>query len=110
MGKVASPLTIFRIGKVAEVLANSPYSAFSVAIGLVMVSGSHVKINLDVDHKLHSEGGGEIRISIRDNGSGKTVDREDSFDKDLTGFNSCDVLRNWNKVGQPSEAIQHNYD
>ena len=50
MREVASPLGAFGVNIVAEGLADSPYSAFSLAIGLVMVSGGHVEINFDVGH------------------------------------------------------------
>ena len=50
MGEVASPLGAFGVNIVTEVLADGPYSAFSLAIGLVMVSSGHVGINLDVGH------------------------------------------------------------
>ena len=68
------PFGAFRADIVVEALADSSDSAFCLAIGLVMVSGSHVEINLDVGHKLHPEAGGEPGISIRDDRSGKTVD------------------------------------
>ena len=93
MGEVASPLGAFGINIVAKALADSPDSAFCLAISLVMVSGGHVEINLDVGHKLLPKAGGESRISIRDDRSGKTVDREDSFNDDVSSFDCCDVLR-----------------
>ena len=55
MWEVADPFGSFRVNIVAEALTNSSDSAFCLAIGLVMVSGSHVDINLDVCHKLHPE-------------------------------------------------------
>ena len=55
MGKVANPFGAFRTDIVAEALADGSDSALCLAIGLVMVSGSHVEINLDVGHKLHPE-------------------------------------------------------
>ena len=48
MGKVASPRGTFGVNIVAKALADSHYSAFSLAIGLMMVSSSHVEINLDL--------------------------------------------------------------
>ena len=108
MREVASPLGAFGVSIVAEALADCPYSAFSLAISLVMVSGGHVEINLDVGNKLLPKAGGESRISIRDDGSGKTVDREDSFNEDVSSFDCCDVLGYWDEVGKLSEAIQHN--
>ena len=50
MREVASPLGAFGVNIVAEALADIPCSALSLAIGLVMVGGGHVKINLDVGH------------------------------------------------------------
>ena len=50
MREVASPLGAFGVNIVAEELADGPYFAFSLAIGLVMVSGGHVEINLDIGH------------------------------------------------------------
>ena len=52
MREVASPFGAFGVNIVAKALADGPYSAFCLAIGLVMVSGGHVEINLDVGHKL----------------------------------------------------------
>ena len=75
-----------------------------------MVSGSHVEVNLDVGHKLHPEAGGEFGVSIRDDRSGETVDGEDLFNEEVSSFDCCDVLRDWNEVGEPSEAIQYNSD
>ena len=74
MREVASPLGAFRADIVVEALADGSDSAFCLAIGLVMVSGSHVEINLDIGHKLHPEAGGELGVSIRDDRGGKTVD------------------------------------
>ena len=101
-----SPLGTFGINRVAKALVNGPYSAFSLAIGLVMVSGGHVKVNLDVGYKLLPKAGGKSRVSIRDDRSVKTVDRDDSFNEDIGSFDCCDVLRDWDEVGKPSEAIQ----
>ena len=55
MGKMADPFGTFRTDIVAETLADASDSALCLAIGLVMVSGSHVEINLDVGHKLNPE-------------------------------------------------------
>ena len=74
MRVVANPLATFRADIVAEALADGSDSAFCLAIGLVIVSGSHIGINLDVGHKLHPEAGGKLRISISDNRSGETMD------------------------------------
>ena len=74
MREVANPFGAFGTDIVAEALADGSDSAFSLAIGLVMVSSSHVEINLDLGHKLHPEAGGKLRISIRDDRSGETVD------------------------------------
>ena len=108
MREVTSPLGAFGVNIVAKALADGPDSAFSLAIGLVMVSCSHVEINLDIGHKLLPKAGGESRISIRDDRSGKTVDREDSFNEDIGSFDCCDILRGRDNVGEPSVAIQHN--
>ena len=108
MWKVESPFGSFGVNIVAKALADGSYSAFSLAIGLVMVSGSHVEINLDVGHKLLPKAGGEPGVSIRDDRSGETMDREDSFNEDVTSFNCCDVLRDRDEVGKPSHAIQQN--
>ena len=105
MRKVASPFGSFGVNIVAKALPDSPDSAFCLAIGLVMVSGSHVEINLDVGHKLLPKTGGKPGVSIRDDRSGETVDREDSFNENVGSFHCCDVLRNWDEVGETSEAI-----
>ena len=63
---MASPLCSFGVNIVAKALADSSYSVFCLAIGLVMVSGSHVEFNLDVGHKLLPKVGGEPEVSIRD--------------------------------------------
>ena len=55
MREVANPFGAFRTDIVSEALADGSDSSFCLAIGLVMVSGSHVEINLDVGHKLHPE-------------------------------------------------------
>ena len=108
MREVASPLGASGVNIVAKALAEGPDSAFSLAIGQVMVSCGHAKINLDIGHKLLPKAGGESGISIRDDRSGKTVDREDSFDEDVGSFDCCDILRDWDEVDESSEAIQHN--
>ena len=108
MREVASPLGALGVNIVAEALEDGPYSMFSFAIGLVRVSGGHVKINLDVGHKLLPKARGESRVSIRDNSSREAVDREVSFNEDVGSFDCCDVLRDWDEVGEPSEAIQPN--
>ena len=105
---MASPLGSFGVNIVAKALADGPYCVFSLAIGLVMVSGSHVEINLDVGHKLLQKAGGEPGVSIRDDGSRETMDREDSFHENVGSFDCCDVLRDWDEVGETSEAIYHN--
>jgi len=64
MGKVVSPLVTFGVNEVAEALAYRSDSAFCLAIGLVMISGSHVEINFYISHELHPEAGGEFGVSI----------------------------------------------
>ena len=108
MRKVASPLGSLGVNIVAKALADGSDSAFCLPIGLVMVSGNHVEINLDVGYKLLPKAGGEPVVSIRDDRSGETVDREDSFNQDVSSFDCCDVLRDWDEVGKTSEAIQQN--
>ena len=108
MTEVASPLAAFGVNIVAKSLADSSYSVVSWAIGLVMVSSGHVEINLDVGHQLLPKAGGKSEISIRDNRSGETMDREDSFNEDIGSFNCCDVRRYWDEVVEPGKAIQHN--
>ena len=108
MRTVASLLGSFGVNIVAKALANGSDSALSLAIGLVLVSGSHVEINFDVGHKLLPKAGGESGISIRHNRSGKTMDREDLFDENVCSFNCCNILGNWDEVGETREAIQQN--
>ena len=67
MREVASQFGAFGVNIVAKALADGPYSAFCLAIGLVMVSGGHVEINFDVGYKLLPKAGGESGVSIRDN-------------------------------------------
>ena len=50
MKEVTSLLGAFGVNIVPKALVDGPYSAFSLAIGLVVVSGGHVEINLDVGH------------------------------------------------------------
>ena len=69
-----NPLGSFGTDIVAETLADGSDSALCLAIGLVIVSGSHVEINIDVGHKLHPEAGGELGISVREDRSRETVD------------------------------------
>ena len=108
MEKMASPFGYFGVSIVAKALVNSSDSAFSLAIGHVMVSCSHVEINLDVGHKLLPKVGGEPWIFIRDKRSGETVNREDSFNEDVRIFDCSDVLRAWDEIDETSEAIQQN--
>ena len=56
MREVVNPLGSFGTDIVAEALADGSDSALCLAIGLVMVSSSHVEINLDVGHKVHPKG------------------------------------------------------
>ena len=93
MREVASSFGAFGVNIVVKVLVDSPYSEFSLPIGLVMVSGGHIELNLDVGHRLLHQGGGESEISIRDDRSGETMDREDSFNEDVSSFDCCDILR-----------------
>ena len=92
---MASPLCSFGVNIGAMALVESPDSAFCLAIGLVMVRGSHVEVNLDVGHILLAEAEGEPGVSIRDDRGREPVDREDSFIEDVGSFDCCDVLRNW---------------
>ena len=108
MRELTSPFDAFGVNIVAKALADGADSAFCLAIVLVMVSGGHVEINLDVGHKLLPKAGGESRISIRDDRRGETMDREDSFSEDVSNSDCCDVPRYWDEVGEPSEAIQYN--
>jgi len=34
--------------------------------------------------------------------------REDSFNDEVSSFDYCDALGDWDEVGEPSEAIQPN--
>ena len=79
MREMTSPLGAFGVNIVMEALAEGPDSAFSLAIGLVMVSCCHVEINLNIGHKLVPKVGSESGISIRNDRGGDTVDREDAF-------------------------------
>ena len=72
--EVADPLGAFRIDIVVEPLADGADSTVCLAIGLMIVSGSHNEINLDVGHKLHPEAGGELGITIRNYRSGEIID------------------------------------
>ena len=108
MRELASPFGAFGVNIVAKALADAPDSAFSLAIGLVMVSGGHVEINLDIGYKLLPKVGGESRVSIRDDRSGKTVDREDSVHEDIGSLDCYDLLRDRDMLGDPSGVIQHN--
>ena len=94
MRKVASLFGSFAVNIIAKALANSSDSAFSLTIGLVMVSGSYVEINLDIGHKLLPNAEGPPGVSIRDDRGGETVDRKDSFNEDVSRFDCCDVLGN----------------
>ena len=51
MREVASPFGALGVNIVAKALADGPDSAFCLAIDLVVVSGGHVEINLDVCHE-----------------------------------------------------------
>ena len=93
MREVTSPFSVFGVKIVANTLADGLYSAFSLAIGLVMVSCCHVEINLDIGHKLLPKSGCESVISISDDRGGETVDREDSINEDVGSFDCSDVLR-----------------
>jgi len=64
MGKVASSLGAFGVNAIGEALVYSSDSVFCLAIGLVMISGSHVEINFDNSYELHPEAGGELGVSI----------------------------------------------
>ena len=108
MREVRSPFGAFGVNIVAKALAYSPDSAFSLAIGLVIVSCTHIEINLDVGDKLLPKAGGESGIPSRDDRSGETMDREDSFNECVSSFDCCDILRDCDEVGEPSEAMQHN--
>ena len=70
MRKVASPFGSFGVNTVVKALADGSDASFSLAIGLVMVSGSHVEINFDVGNKLLPKIGGQPGGSIRDDRSG----------------------------------------
>jgi len=63
MWEVVSPLGAFGINAIAEALANCFHSAFRLASGLVILSGSHVEINFGVSPELHPEAGGELGVS-----------------------------------------------
>ena len=102
MRKVASPLCFFGVNIVVKALADSSDSGFCLAIGLVMVRGSQVEINFGVIYKLLPKAGGEPGVSIRDDRSRETMDREDSFNKNVSSFYCCDILRNWDEVGETS--------
>ena len=106
MRKMASRFGSFGVNIVVKTLENSPDSASCLAIGLVMLRGSHVEINLVVGHILLPEAGCESGISIRGNINGETVDREDSVNEDVCSFDNYDVLSNGDEVGETSEAIQ----
>jgi len=59
-----SPLGAFGVNEIAEALAFCSDSAFCLVICLVMITGSHVEINLDISHELHPEVGGELGVPI----------------------------------------------
>ena len=103
---MASRFGSFGVNIVATAFADSPDCVFCLAIGLVIVSGSHIEISLDVGHKLHPEAGGECGVSTRNARGGETVEREDSFNEDVTSFDCNDVLRDCDEVRETSEAIQ----
>ena len=73
MREVAEPFSSFGADIISQVWAEGSDSGLCLAIGLVMVSGSHVVIKLEIGHKLHPEAGGELGISIRNDRSGENV-------------------------------------
>ena len=79
---MVSPFYSFGVNIVAKALVDGPYSAFNLAIGLVMVGGRHIDINRDIGHKLHPEVGGESGVSMRVDRGRETVDRKDWFEED----------------------------
>ena len=91
---MASPLGGFGVNKICERLAYCYDSAFCLAIALVMLSGSHVVSTFDISHELHPEVGGALGVSIWDDRSRETMDREDSFNEVFRSFHCCDVLGN----------------
>ena len=48
--EVANPLDTFGTNILSEALADGSDSAVCLAISLVIISGSHDKINLDINH------------------------------------------------------------
>ena len=74
MWRVVNAFGAFRTDRVVETLADGSDSAFCLAVGLVIVSGSHTEINLDIGYKLYPEPLGEFWISIRDDRNEETMD------------------------------------
>ena len=71
---MASPLGSFEVNKVMNSLADGPYAVFGLAITQVIISSSHVEINLDVGHKLLPKAKGESGFLSDTIDVGKTVD------------------------------------
>ena len=62
--EVASPFGAFGVNIVEETYSDSSDPACYLTISLMMVSSSHVEINLDIDYDLHPEEGGKLGVSI----------------------------------------------
>jgi len=83
---VASPLGAFGVKEIAEAFPYCSHSAFCLAIGLVMISGSHVEINFHISQELHAEAGGGLGVSIRDDTSRESMKRGDWFNEQVSSF------------------------
>ena len=73
----------------------------------MIVKGSHLEINLDADHTRLPKAGGQSGVSIEDNRCRKSLDRRDSFNKDVGSSDCCQVLRDSDEIGKPTERILH---
>ena len=62
--EIEGPFGAFGVNIVKGAYANSSDPACCLTIGLMIVSGSHVEINLDIDYDLHPEERGTLGVSI----------------------------------------------
>jgi hypothetical protein len=94
MKKLVYPIYSSWIGEIAKAFMDHVTMVFCLAIGLVVVRGSHLKLNLKLLHELVTEVQGESAFSVRDNREGVSINSEYLVQKNLGNLLSIDILGN----------------
>jgi hypothetical protein len=81
--------------------------AFCLAIGLVVVKGGHLELDLKILHELLLQVRGELTVPVRDNREGVSMNSEYFVQKDLSSLFRINILEDREQVCIDTKVIKN---